>query len=188
MPVGSREPQRFRGRVISATNRSLEQLRAEKVFRDDFFYRISSDVITVPALRQRISENARELDLLLETILERMLGENWSELFEDVRRKLQESPGPEYTWPGNVRELEQAVRRIIVSGSYTPQSTARLGSVRDAFSEVSLNAEELLAQYCARAVEVHGTRAAAARKLGMDVRTFGKYLKRSEQGNSATSP
>ena len=92
-PVGSRDPQRFRGRVISATNRSLEQLRAEKVFRDDFFYRISSDVITVPSLRQRINENARELDLLLESILERMLGANWEELIEDVRRKLQGESG-----------------------------------------------------------------------------------------------
>jgi transcriptional regulator with GAF, ATPase, and Fis domain len=162
-------------------------LRAEKVFRDDFFYRISSDVITVPSLRQRISESARELDLLLETILERMLGARWEELFEDVRRKLQESPGSDYTWPGNVRELEQAVRRIIVSGSYTPQNSASRAGVRDAFREVSLTAEELLAQYCARAVEVCGTRAAAARKLGLDVRTVGKYLNAVE-AEQATSP
>ena len=181
-PVGSRDPQRFRGRVISATNRSLEQLRAEKVFRDDFFYRISSDVITVPSLRQRINENARELDLLLESILERMLGANWEELIEDVRRKLKESPGPEYNWPGNVRELEQAVRRIIVSGSYSPQAgNMDARTIRDSFSEVTLTAEELLEQYCERAVEVWGTRAAAARRLGMDVRTLGKYLKQGEK-------
>jgi two-component system, NtrC family, response regulator HydG len=181
-PVGSREPQRFRGRVISATNRSLEQLRAEKVFRDDFFYRISSDVITVPPLRQRINENARELDLLLESILERMLGANWEELLEDVRRKLQASPGVEYTWPGNVRELEQAVRRIIVSGPYSPQAgTMGAGTIRDSFTEATLTVEQVLEQYCERAVEVWGTRAAAARRLGMDVRTLGKYLKQGEK-------
>ncbi len=180
MPVGSREPQRFRGRVISATNRSLEQLRAEKVFRDDFFYRISSDVITVPSLRQRISENPREMDLLLESILERMLGAHWEELFEDVRCKLQESPGPEYSWPGNVRELEQAVRRIIVSGTYSPEPAKAKAPCDDAFRGVTLTAEVLLAQYCERAVEVLGTRAAAARKLGLDVRTVGKYLNQVE--------
>ena len=181
LPVGSREPQRFRGRVICATNRPLDQLRAAKVFRDDFFYRISSDVITVPSLRQRIEENPQELDLLLETIMERMLGANWAELFEEVRKKLQASPGPEYRWPGNVRELEQAVRRIIVSGSYAPEAVnvATAESER-CFAAAELTAEELLRRYCDRAIEVHGTRAAAARRLGLDVRTLGKYLKKSE--------
>ena len=175
-PVGSREPQRFRGRVICATNRSLDELRSLKVFRDDFFYRISSDVITVPSLRQRIAENGRELDLLLETILERMVGTNWGELIESVRTRLAESPGPEYRWPGNVRELEQAVRRIIVSGKYQPQGTS--GVIESVFQGAEMTIEELLARYCGRAVDVYGTRAAAARRLGVDVRTLGKYLKR----------
>jgi hypothetical protein len=180
MPVGSREPQRFRGRVICATNRSLEELRSQKVFRDDFFYRISSDVITVPSLRQRIAENARELDLLLETILERMVGAKWMELIETVRAHLAESPGREYTWPGNVRELEQAVRRVIVSGKYQPQPTAGSGAADAPVQRAELTIEELLAQYCERAVQVHGTRSAAARRLAVDVRTLGKYLKRFE--------
>ena len=53
--------------------------------------------------------------------------------------------------------------------------------IRDSFSEVTLTAEQLLEQYCERAVEVWGTRAAAARRLGMDVRTLGKYLKQVEK-------
>jgi hypothetical protein len=180
-PVGSRDVQRFRGRVICATNRSLSELRQKRVFRDDFFYRISSDVITVPSLRQRISENAEELDLLLETIVERMVGEKWGEMYEQVRERLRASVEPDYSWPGNVRELEQAVRRIIVSGNYSPTETSDGEDVERVVAGASLTAEELLSLYCGRAVEVHGTRAAAARKLGLDVRTLTRYLSRTEE-------
>ena len=64
-PVGSHDKKRFRGRVIAATNRPLDQLRASGQFRDDFYYRLCSDVITVPSLRQRITEDPRELDDLI---------------------------------------------------------------------------------------------------------------------------
>jgi transcriptional regulator with PAS, ATPase and Fis domain len=47
-PVGSHEPARFRGRVIAATNRPLDKLREQGLFRDDFFYRLCSDIIHVP--------------------------------------------------------------------------------------------------------------------------------------------
>src|SRR5205823_10438393 len=55
-PVGSHEPVRFRGRVIAATNRSLAALRAGELLRADFFYRLCSDLIEVPPLRQRFEE------------------------------------------------------------------------------------------------------------------------------------
>src|SRR5881296_2538277 len=65
-PVGGHEKKRFSGRVIAATNRSLDDLRERKLFRDDFFYRLCSDLITVPPLRQRLREAPEELDLLIE--------------------------------------------------------------------------------------------------------------------------
>jgi len=102
---------RFRGRIIAATNRPLESLRSGGQFRDDFFYRLCSDVITVPSLRQRISEEPAEIDDLMQLIVCRITGEVSPEITERVRRALDVSPGKGYTWPGNVRELEQAVRR-----------------------------------------------------------------------------
>lgn len=175
VPVGSREKLRFQGRVISATNRTLSDLREAKLFRDDFFYRISSDIIHVPSLRERIAEDTRELDLLLETIVQRMAGENWSELLSIVRDRLARSPGPNYEWPGNVRELEQAVRRVLVSGTYQPLTHAR-NDLAGKFDRLEMTADELLTAYCQRAVQFCGTRAAAARKLALDVRTLQKYL------------
>src|SRR6185436_5896568 len=150
-PVGSQEKMKFRGRVISATNRLLSDLRAERLFRDDFFYRISSDVIEVPPLRQRITENPEELDLLLATIVERLAGEDCSEVLRVVRERLAESPGRNYEWPGNVRELEQAVRRILVTGHYEPQTLApgtKSNDLLSRFERVELTAKDLLSEYC----------------------------------------
>jgi len=73
-PVGSHEKHRFQGRVIAATNRSMKKIRKEGIMRDDFFYRLCSDVITVPPLRQRIQEDPGELHALIARLIERMTG------------------------------------------------------------------------------------------------------------------
>jgi hypothetical protein len=179
-PVGSREQSQFRGRVISATNRSLDELRAEKLFRDDFYYRISSDVIPVPTLRQRLTEDPAELNLLLETILERIAGERWPELLSTVRTHLEKSTGRAYHWPGNVRELEQAVRRVLLHGTYQPDR-ARVRGEFDGLMQGELTADELLKRYCTHAVRLFGTRAEAARRLALDVRTLQKYIEKKDQ-------
>lgn len=187
-PVGSRERLQFRGRVIAATNRSLEELRAAKLFRDDFFYRISSDIIGVPSLRQRAAEDPSEIELLLDSILEATAGENWQELLPAVRERLAESPGRAYDWPGNVRELEQAVRRILLRGRYEPDRAPARGEDFAELREATLTADELLARYCVQAVRVWGSRAAAARRLGLDVRTLQKYLDRDPEAEGERAP
>src|SRR5437867_4527586 len=73
-PVGGREKQRFSGRVIAATNRALAELRRDARFREDFFYRLCSDVIEVPPLRQRIAESPAELELLVGLLVARIAG------------------------------------------------------------------------------------------------------------------
>jgi len=178
-PVGSREKLRFRGRVIAATNRPLEALRAEKIFRDDFFYRLCSDVITVPPLRQRLRESPGELDALLASLLQRMAGEAAPELTGFVREMLVESVGAHYDWPGNVRELEQAVRRILITRRYEPQR----GQARDVSEEVArrmsegtIDADELLASFCGMLHERFGTFEEVARRANLDARTVKRYL------------
>jgi hypothetical protein len=56
-PVGSHRTLRFEGRVIAATNGDVAELRSSGAFRDDFFYRLCSDVIELPTLRQRVAED-----------------------------------------------------------------------------------------------------------------------------------
>ncbi|HEX5092627.1 MAG TPA: sigma 54-interacting transcriptional regulator, partial [Burkholderiales bacterium] len=72
--VGGHEKRRFGGRVIAATNQPLEELRRQGRFRNDFFYRLCSDVIEVPTLRQRIAESEDELALLAGLLVSRIAG------------------------------------------------------------------------------------------------------------------
>src|SRR5690606_28961143 len=116
-PVGSHERLRFRGRVIAATNRSLSDLRRGGRFRADFYYRLCSDVITAPPLRQRLREDEKEWPMLLENAVRRLAGREVPGLAADAERALREQPGMNYGWPRNVRELEQAVRRVLLTGA-----------------------------------------------------------------------
>src|SRR5688572_16083157 len=117
-PVGGHEKKRFPGRVVAATNRKLDALRREGRFRDDFYYRLCSDVIEVPTLRQRIAESPAELEQLVALLVERIAGFQSAELLQTVTDSLEKHLPSDYAWPGNVRELEQAVRRVLLTGRY----------------------------------------------------------------------
>ena len=179
-PVGSHTKQRFDGRVIAATNKPMEQLRREGAFRDDFFYRLCSDMIVVPPLRQRIAENAKELDLLLKSVLIRLTGEDNPELYKMVYAAIQKSPGRDYHWPGNVRELEQCVRRILLTKSYTgdtPHINRDLQTqIVDTIQKEGYDAQNLLADYCRLLYYRHGSYQDVARITGLDRRTVKKYV------------
>ncbi|MEN9576620.1 MAG: hypothetical protein RL514_4475 [Verrucomicrobiota bacterium] len=179
-PVGSHDKLRFRGRVIGATNKPLAALRQSQLFRDDFFYRLSSDVITVPPLRQRLHESPAELDLLLAHLVTRMAGQPAPELAALVREVLTQGVGPHYAWPGNVRELEQAVRRILLTRRYDGDRASATSDLRTelmaALDSGTLDADRLLHTYCTLLHQRHGTLEEVARRSNMDRRTVKRYL------------
>lgn len=177
-PVGSRDKLRFRGRVIAATNKSLEKLRQEKLFRDDFYYRLCSDVIVLPTLRQRFEELPSELDALLEYIIARMTGGKNLELVEAVRTGLKDSPGDRYRWPGNFRELEQAIRRILLNHRYEGdiQPVDSDESFFSGLSAGTLDADAVLSLYCSLLYKTHGTFEEVARRTNLDPRTVKRYV------------
>src|SRR6185369_16912112 len=107
-PVGSHEAKRFSGRIVAATNRPLDEMLAAGKFRDDLFYRLCSDIITLPPLRQRLQEEPVELDNLLNSILSRLAGETSDREKQLVKKVLKRDVGADHPWPGNMRELEQA--------------------------------------------------------------------------------
>ena len=184
-PVGSRSAKRFRGRVIAASNRPLEELRSG-LLRDDFFYRLCSDVIVVPPLCQRLEEAPEELALLVAKLLERMLGEGSRALVEPICATIEAELGRGYPWPGNVRELEQCVRRILLeghaSGAGRQASRASGDPFMDEVAAGTLDARALLAGYCARLHSLLGSYEEVARRTRLDRRTAKKY---AEQGSSA---
>ncbi len=179
-PVGSHEQARFRGRVIAATNRPLEMLRREGLFREDFFYRLCSDVIEVPPLNQRLREDPEELDRLIAHVLAGIAGGQAGELVGLVVKVIRRDTGADYAWPGNVRELEQAVRRILLTGGYQPATPLSRRKARVAWLEEAeagrLDADAVLAGYCRQLYDELGSYEQVATRTGLDRRTVRKYF------------
>ncbi len=179
-PQGGHEKRRFSGRVIAATNRPLRHLRAEGRFRDDFFYRLCSDVIEVPTLRQRLAESASELNLLVERLIERIAGTLDRTLVGAVLEAIETGLPSGYLWPGNVRELEQAVRRILLTGRFAADLAAADSdeetSLVDQLRSSELSAGDVLARYCSMLYRRLGTYTEVAKRTGLDPRTARKYV------------
>jgi len=95
-------------RLITATNRDLEQEVEKGAFRSDLFYRLNILPITVPPLRER----KEDIPLIVEHFvasLNRELGRKVSAVPKKVMDNLME-----YHWPGNIRELSNVVERAYV--------------------------------------------------------------------------
>ena len=180
-PVGSHQEGRFEGRVIAATNRSLAEIHNKKIFRDDFYYRLCSDIITVPPLRQRIREAPEEMDDLLGFTVKRMVGKASPELVDMAREVIDQRLGDDYPWPGNVRELEQCVRRVILKREYSGRQADEVppsvpGLLNAGIENGSINAHRLTTGYCFHLYRRFGTYEEVARRTGLDRRTVKKYV------------
>ena len=113
-PVGSNQSIKVNVRVISAANRSLEELVRAKHFRADLYYRLAVLPLRVPPLRER----KEDIPLLVKHFLDssiRQHGRSSLRVHLDAHRALDQ-----YNWPGNVRELENLVERAVVT---CPHST-----------------------------------------------------------------
>ena len=185
--VGSHKEYEFRGRVVAATNKSLDQMRTAGVFRDDFYYRLCSDVIEVPSLRRQISENPACLKEILSHTLQRIIGRPSTELENIVISTLNQRVGPDYPWPGNVRELEQAVRRILLQRSYAGdrklQTASSVDLLLQGIEQGDFTAQALLGSYCTMLYERFGTYEQVARVTGLDRRTVKKYVDAGQRAN-----
>jgi len=104
--VGGREPQQADIRIITATNRSLEEMVRQGTFRQDLFYRIHILPVFLPPLRER----KEDIPFLVEHILTK-LGSPGRMVSRDLTRLM------EHDWPGNVRELQNVLERYVAFGN-----------------------------------------------------------------------
>ena len=118
--VGGEQPIRVTTRVVSATNRRLDDLVAEGRFRQDLFYRLSVVPIRIPALRERI-EDVRELATYFLAELCSRNNFRAKDIDADVFPILER-----YHWPGNVRELRNLIERMAI---LTPGDRLTLSSI-----------------------------------------------------------
>lgn len=180
-PVGGHAAARFKGRVIAATNRSVEEIQQGNVFRDDFYYRLCSDIIEVPPLRDRIQQDPEELNDLLEFTVVKMTGSKSEEFTRKVKRVIDRQLGNDYHWPGNVRELEQCVRRVLLRRSYEGDRKMRSQGLKErlvkGLQSGDIDMAGLAAGYCTLLYREHGNYEEVARRTGLDRRTVKKYIK-----------
>lgn len=181
-PLGSTDSQRFAGKIIAATNRDLPaEIRAGR-FREDFYYRLCSDQLATPSLREQLDAAPGELQTLLAHIAGRLLDEEEAATFAaDSLAWIEKNLGPDYAWPGNFRELEQCVRNLVLRGDYRPaglQVRAGEGDWNAVMASGALTAEELLRRYTALVFAQAGTIEETARRLDLDRRTVKARLGR----------
>jgi len=102
--LGSTKKLTLDARIVSATNRNLEELIAKEGFRADLFHRLGVGYIHIPPLRERRDD----IKPLVESILKKLAFKNSLEpktLSPNALKCMEE-----YHWPGNVRELENILR------------------------------------------------------------------------------
>lgn len=103
--VGGLKDIPFNARLLAATNRNLEEMVKEGLFREDLYFRLKVFMIRVPALRER-SEDIVLLSEYFISRLNRELNRNITRIpIEHIEMM------KSYDWPGNVRELENVLRR-----------------------------------------------------------------------------
>ncbi|HDZ10800.1 MAG TPA: sigma-54-dependent Fis family transcriptional regulator, partial [Bacteroidetes bacterium] len=109
--VGGNELIHVDVRIISATNKDLEEAIKKGQFREDLYYRLSVFPIVIPPLRERKEDIPLLAQFFVDKYSERE-GKEVLELFPDTLELL-----TAYHWPGNVRELENAIERAVILAS-----------------------------------------------------------------------
>jgi DNA-binding NtrC family response regulator len=180
--VGSNKTLTADVRLITATNKNLEeQVKAGK-FREDLFFRLRVVEIKLPPLRER----KEDLPLLAKTFLNEFAGENNKKVNEFTPDAFEALMN--YPWPGNVRELRTAVESAVVLSRGERISLRDLpATIRGLESGTGLAARpparadltvaEAEKQLIIRALkECGGNRTVAAEKLGVSRRTLHRKL------------
>jgi DNA-binding NtrC family response regulator len=182
--VGSNKTLTADVRLITATNKNLQELVKAGLFREDLFYRLRVVEILLPPLRER----SGDIPLLAQGFLKEFAREMGKDVKDFTAEALETLIN--YSWPGNVRELRSALEHAVVlcrSDRITvrdlPASTRAGGAApaamdsRRLLAQNDLTVKEAEKQLMVRALkEANGNRTQAANKLGMSRRTLHRKL------------
>lgn len=170
-------------RIISATNRNLEEQMKKGLFRDDLYYRLNVVTIRIPPLRER----KEDIPKLVEHFIERFGRENDKPL-EGISNEAMDML-LKYDYPGNVRELENIIERAsvitrepVITVRDLPFSNKGLPRAPEAGERGSLmkdSVETLECQLIEQALEeTENNQTKAAEILGITERTLRYKMKK----------
>jgi two-component system response regulator HydG len=194
--VGSNTPTRVNVRILSATNRNLEDAIATGVFRSDLYHRLKVVTIAIPTLQER----AADIPLLIEHFIRQFAkrhGKTIKGMSLAARMKL-----GSYDWPGNVRQLRNVIESMVVVDcdelldvddlplEFAPETSAATAEVAGSPAAAAGGVEAGLATLVGRPLEeverilitetlklTGGNREQAAEMLGIGERTLYRKIK-----------
>ncbi len=171
--VGESITRKVNVRIISATNRSIDEELGKGELRDDFYYRLSGVRFKLPPLSQR----KEDLPILAEYFFSKYSPENKYELLPETMKYLMD-----YDWPGNVREFENVIKRLIVfskDGKVKPEylPIEVINEKPKQFSNVIPKLEELEKQHIIEVLRLAPNPKEAAKILGISETTLWRKRK-----------
>lgn len=178
--VGDTQTRQADIRLITATNRDIDQEVAENRFREDLLFRLNVITIHMPALKDR----PRDLPMLIDWFLEHYRRKhNRPELtIEDEARGLLLN----YSWPGNLREMGNVIERCVILSDQEPIAVDDLPEAMRGEEERSVEVGKAVAlseieeAHILKIIESARSLEEAAEILGIDTATL--YRKRKKMG------
>jgi DNA-binding NtrC family response regulator len=175
--IGSNQTIPIDIRLICATNKNLENMVHEGLFREDLLYRINTIQIEVPPLRERGNDILVLTDFFLKKYSSKY-GKPSLKINQQAQDKLLK-----YSWPGNIRELQHTIEKAVILGEgnvlktedffMNPVSSGKT-------NETDLNLEEMEKRLINLAIEKNnGNLSAAADQLGITRQTLYNKIKKS---------
>jgi two-component system, NtrC family, response regulator len=174
--IGGRKPINVDVRVVCATHRNLNQMIADKSFRDDLYYRLAEVTIAIPSLIERTGDAV----LLAKHFVARFAREMNPSIKGMSSSAM--SAIDQWKWPGNVRELENRIKRAVImaDGKFVTADDLDFGDEDDDELLLNLKAAREAADRKAikRAISrTEGNISSAAKLLGISRPTLYDLLK-----------
>ena len=163
-------------RVLSATNKNLDEEIRSGNFREDLFYRLNEVTLKLPALRDRGDDIYQIAQFLLNKYAEQY-GSKAKNFTAGCLNAMKS-----YYWPGNVRELENRIKKAVIMtdrGQLTPEDLGIVHQDKKALQTLANAEEEFKKNYIRQALDQNAwNKAQTARDLDVDPRTIFRYIEK----------
>ncbi|MDB4968748.1 MAG: Sigma-54 dependent transcriptional regulator, Fis family [Myxococcales bacterium] len=182
--VGENRPEPVDIRVLTATNRTLEEEIKHNRFREDLYYRLNVVNIHLPPLRDR----GEDVMVIAKYLLHRYSAE-----FGGLVKGL--SPNAviairKFGWPGNIRQLENHIKKACVLADKAllgPEDMGLTADVLPAILPLADAKDKFQREYINQVLELNnGNRTKTARDLGVDPRTIFRHLEKEDDGSGSS--
>jgi DNA-binding NtrC family response regulator len=180
-PVGDNREVPVDVRVITATNRDLQEEVAKGRFREDLFYRLSVLSLRMPPLREHLQDLPELVHYFVTTLAQKL------DVDPPVVGPVEIEQLSRYAWPGNVRELRNVIERCLLLNHQPSQCLTALESNATKHNEKAscaslqedLCLETVERQHILRVLDMQqGNKSAAARILGVSRKTLERKCQR----------